>query len=187
MPRGKPKRLTLTEVPENTDKREKENPPTIRVLKRKEFYLVTTLLYIPKGLITVREKSTILDLECQPQLFSNDRKAKDYMKEKAEKLKNILLEEGSYIAVADEDGVQHAFKKHFSPENFTTYEHKEELIILGFEANLPFQTGEYWAFLKWHAVVLNNTLPPNVQGIRRSKQRITKPSASSSTVLEKEV
>lgn len=184
MPRGKPKRLTLTEVTENTVKREEESPPAIRVLKRKEFYLVTTLLYIPKGLITVREKSTMLDLECQPQLFSSDRKAKDYMKEKAEKLKNMLLEEGSYIAVAE--GVHHAFKKKFSPENFTTYEHKEELIILGFEESLPFQTGEYWAFLKWHAVILNNTLPPNVQGSRRSKQRITKPSASSSTVLEKE-
>lgn len=192
MPPRKQRRSTESEVTQAPIKKEeKESTPiiTTRVLSRREYYLVTTLLYIPKNLMTIRDKSVLIEAECKPQLFTNDRKAKDYLKEKAEKLKSMLIEEGSYMAVETEgEGSPKVVKKKFAPEDFTTQEYKEELVILGFDGRTPFKAGEYWAFIKWYAVILNDTLPPNVQGMgRRSKQRIAKAAASSSSsVLGKE-
>lgn len=192
MPPRKQRRSTESEVTQTTVKKEeKETTPiiTTRVLSRKEYYLVTTLLYMPKTLMTVRDKSVLIEAECKPQLFTNERKAKDYLKEKAEKLKSMLIEEGSYMAIETEgEGSPKVVKKNFITEDFTTQEYNEELIILGFDEKMPFKPGEYWAFIKWYAVILNDTLPPNVQGTgRRSKQRIAKAAASSSaSVQEKE-
>lgn len=144
----------------------RESSPSI---KRKEYYLASTSIYFrdPK-----EDDLAFADVQTKPQLFSNERKAKDYLKDKAELIKKKYLCEVKKEIIENEDkgdnsgfGVTDISSDEDRNDNrllenayFTTV--NEEQMVFGIDGGneMIIDTG-IWGCLKFDRVVLNGILP----------------------------